>query len=143
MESDSKYNSCKNIKVKLNLVLFHPQSNLNIFFALVLSSPLHGCVQKKKKQKQKLVSTTQFLFPNLRGLFFFFSSKVLLSCSITGLLSKLQKAPKVWLHPHSDCLNPLLSLLIKSLLCQNTRFSPWISPACYRSSVAPWKCLLS
>lgn len=54
MESDSKYNSCKNIKVKLNLVLFHPQSNLNIFFALVLSSPLHGCVQKKKKQKQKL-----------------------------------------------------------------------------------------
>lgn len=71
------------------------------------------------------------------------SSRPRLCGCILGLQSELQKAPEVGLHPHSNCLNPLLSFLIKSVLCQNTRLSPWISPACYRSLVAPWKCLLS
>lgn len=44
--------------------------------------------------------------------------------SITGLLSNLRKANKVWLHPHSVCLKPLLCLLIKPRLCQNAQFTP-------------------
>lgn len=56
--------------------------------------------------------------------FLYLTQNTPISSSITALLSNLRKANKVWLHPHSDCLNPLLSLLIKSLLCQNIQFLP-------------------
>lgn len=55
--------------------------------------------------------------------------------SITVLLTNLQEADRGWLHPHTVCLNPLLCLLIKPRSCQNAQFSPWISLACYSSSV--------